>query len=111
MHAVGESFNCCGRNKGKDTTKSKNALALMQSNMKRIDIFGYDEPAFRHSSPIGGCLTILAGLFVLQGFIQLILNAVEGPIQINRDIKSIGEIKIDERTLEATGEWPASCCV
>ena len=106
MHAVGESFNCCGRNKGKDTTKSKNALALMQNNMKRVDIFGYDEPAYRHSSSIGGCLTILAGLFVLQGFIQLVFNAVEGQIQINRDIKPINEIKIDKHTFEATGEWP-----
>ena len=84
MHAVGESFNCCGRNK--DTTKSKNALALMQNNMKRIDIFGYDEPAFRHSSPIGGCLTILAGLFVLQGFISYhdqfeLLYFINSPIQ------------------------------
>ena len=106
MYAVEGYFTCCDRNKGKDKTKSKNALAFMQNSVKRVDIFGYNEPAFRHNSSIGGCLTILAGLFVLQGFIQLILNAVEGPIQINRDIKPIGKIKIDEHTLEATGEWP-----
>ena len=106
MYAVEGCFTCWDRNKGKDKTKSKNALAFMQNNVKRVDIFGYNEPAFRHNSSIGGCLTILAGLFVLQGFIQLVFNAVEGQIQINRDIKPINEIKIDKHTFEATGEWP-----
>ena len=48
MHAVEESFNCCGRNKGGGKTKGKNPLALTQNNLKRVDIFAYDEPAFRH---------------------------------------------------------------
>lgn len=107
MHAVEESFNCLGRNTKREAkTKGKNPLALTQNNLKRVDIFGYDEPAYRHSSSVGGCLTILAALFVLQGLIQLVLNAVEGQIQINRDIMPINEIKIDKHTLEATGEWP-----
>ena len=109
MYAVEGYFTCCDRNKGKDKTKSKNALAFMQNNVKRVDIFGYNEPAFRHNSSIGGCLTILEGLFVLQGFIQLILNAVEGPIQINRDIKPIGKIKIDENFVrKAVKVWPVN---
>ena len=48
----------------------------------------------RHSSSVGGS-TLLAGLFVLQGLVQLVFNAVEGQIQINRDIIPINEIKID----------------